>query len=85
MPRSGGVRDLLTRLVEGVGLEVVPMTEASAHRTADAHACWGKGVHPAGLNFGDCFAYALARERACRLLYLGDDSARTDALAALPR
>jgi ribonuclease VapC len=38
----------------------------------------GQGVHPAGLNFGDCFAYGLAEERACRLLFIGDDLARTD-------
>jgi ribonuclease VapC len=35
-------------------------------------------MHPAALNFGDCFAYALAKEYGCRLLYVGDDFARTD-------
>ena len=79
-----GVRELLARLVDGLGMEVVPTTAASAHQVADAYARWGKGAHPAGLNFGDCFAYALARERACGLLYVGNDFARTDVLAALP-
>jgi hypothetical protein len=37
----------------------------------------GKGVHPAGLNFGDCFSYALAKEHSCRLLFVGDDFSKT--------
>ena len=41
---------------------------------------WGKGVHPAGLNFGDCFAYEVAKTQGCPLLYVGDgdDFAKTD-------
>jgi ribonuclease VapC len=50
----------------------------------DAYARWGKGVHPAALNLGDCFAYALATELRCPLLYLGEDFARTDIRSALP-
>jgi len=40
-----------------------------------AQACqrWGKGLHPSGLNFGDCFACEVAMEHGCRLLYVGDD------------
>jgi uncharacterized protein with PIN domain len=41
-------------------------------------------LHPAALNFGDCFAYALAQERACPLLYVGGDFKKTDIVAALP-
>jgi hypothetical protein len=48
----------------------------------DHYARWGKSVHPAGLNFGDCFAYVVARDHGCPLLYVGDDFAHTD-LAAL--
>ncbi len=73
----------MEQLIEEMGCEVAPVTEAFAQRVARAYARWGKGVHPAGLNFGDCFAYALAEERACALLYVGDDFARTDALSAL--
>jgi len=40
-------------------------------------------VHPAALNFGDCFAYELAKECACPLLFIGDDFARTDLVSAL--
>jgi ribonuclease VapC len=45
---------------------------------AEAYVRWGRGVHPAGLNYGDCFAYALARQRACPLLFVGDDFTKTD-------
>ena len=45
---------------------------------AQAYAQWGKGVHAAGLNFGDCFAYAVAKEHSCPLLFLGDDFSKTD-------
>lgn len=47
------------------------------------YARWGKGMHPAGLNFGDCFGYALAQERGYPPLRIGDDFARTD-IPALP-
>ena len=62
----------------GLGLEVVAVTPAAARRIAHAYGRWGKGVHPAGLNFGDCFAYEVAKEHGCRLLYVGDDFSRTD-------
>lgn len=71
------------KLIEGLGLEVVSLTPAGAGRVAEAYAKWGKGIHPAGLNFGDCFAYELARERDCPLLYVGEDFARTDVAGAL--
>ncbi|HJS10492.1 type II toxin-antitoxin system VapC family toxin [Sphingopyxis sp.] len=65
-------------LIDGLGLEVVSVTPASAKRVADAYAHWGKGVHPAGLNFGDCFAYEVAKEHDCPLLFVGDDFSQTD-------
>jgi ribonuclease VapC len=49
----------------------------------DAYSRFGKGNHPAGLNFGDCFAYALAKERDLPLLYKGADFAQTDVTPAL--
>lgn len=48
-----------------------------------AYRQWGKGFHPAGLNFGDCFAYALAKERDLPLLFVGNDFARTDIRPAI--
>ena len=66
--------DLLARF----DFDIVPVTPAAARRIGDAYQQWGRGMHPAALNFGDCFAYGLAKERACRLLYVGDDFAKTD-------
>lgn len=77
-----GVRAELERLVEGLHIGVVPVTRAAGERAADAYARWGKGAHPAALNFGDCFAYALAAERDLPLLFVGDDFSRTDVVAA---
>ena len=65
-------------LVEGLGFTVVALTEAGSRRAAEAYARWGRGVHPAGLNFGDCFAYALAKADDRPLLFVGEDFARTD-------
>jgi ribonuclease VapC len=66
------------RLIDGLGLDIAAVTPASARRIAEAYGRWGKGIHPAGLNFGDCFAYEAAREHGCPLLYVGDDFTRTD-------
>ena len=68
----------MLRLIEDLGIEVVPVTLGSAQRIAEAYARWGKGIHPAALNLGDCFAYTVAKDNACRLLYVGKDFARTD-------
>jgi ribonuclease VapC len=59
---------------------VVPVDHALAQIAADAFTRYGKGRYPAGLNFGDCFAYALARSLNAPLLFKGDDFARTDVL-----
>ena len=68
----------MSTLIEGLGLTVVPVSGSASSRIAQAYARWGKGVHPAGLNFGDCFSYAVAKEHDCPLLYVGDDFERTD-------
>jgi ribonuclease VapC len=78
-----GVRDRMERLVEGLELQVALVDAASARRAADAYLRWGKGFHAAALNFGDCFAYELAKSHGCALLYVGDDFARTDVASAL--
>lgn len=72
------VGEQMVRLIDGLGFEIVAVTPASARRIALAYASWGKGVHPAALNFGDCFAYEVAKEHGCRLLYVGEDFRRTD-------
>jgi ribonuclease VapC len=74
-----GIRPFLA----GLDLEVISVTEALAERAAAAYVRWGKGFHPARLNYGDTFSYALAQLYNCPLLYVGDDFARTDAVSAL--
>lgn len=64
-------------------VEVHAVDAAMATGVRTAFVLWGKGQHPARLNFGDCFAYALARSRDLPLLYVGDDFARTDVRSAL--
>lgn len=77
------VAEEAARLIEGLGLKIISVTPASARRAADAYTRWGKGVHSAGLNFGDCFAYEVAREHACPLLFVGEDFSQTDVAAVL--
>jgi len=80
-----GVGEQMSRLIDGLGLTVEPVTAVSARSVASAYATWGKGIHAAHLNFGDCFAYAVAKAHDCPLLYVGNDFATTDLQAALPR
>lgn len=78
-----GIADKMEELVGRLPFEVVPVTVATARRVAQAYGRWGKGVHPAGLNFGDCFAYEAAKTRGVPLLFIGDGFARTDIEPAL--
>jgi ribonuclease VapC len=73
----------ISNLIARLKMTVVPVTEATARQVGAAYARWGKGMNPAGLNFGDCFAYALAKERGCPLLYVGADFTKTDIKSAL--
>lgn len=73
----------MASIIDGLGFEFVTVTPAAARRIAEAYGRWGKGLSPAGLNFGDCFAYEVAKEHACRLLYVGDDFSKTDVESAL--
>ena len=73
----------MNRLIDGLGFDIVSVTPASARRIAAAYARWGRGAHPAGLNFGDCFSYEVAKERSCPLLYVGEDFAKTDLESAV--
>lgn len=75
-----GVRrlDLLLQVSE---VRMEPITASTAHLACEAEKRFGKRTS-AKLNLGDCFAYALARERNAPLLYKGDDFARTDVAAA---
>src|SRR5271156_6197601 len=73
-----GVLDAMTTLIEGLDFEVVPVSAATATRIGAIYTRWGKGFHPASLNFRDCFAYDLAKENGCPLLFVGNDFSRTD-------
>ena len=72
------VGDEMARLLDGLGFQIASVTSAAARRIARAYQQWGKGVHPAALNFGDCFAYEVSKEHGCRLLFVGEDFRRTD-------
>lgn len=77
------VGEVMMRLVGASGFEVVPVTRRTALEVGAAYDKWGRGNHSAGLNMGDCFAYALARENNCPLLFVGNDFSRTDITSAL--
>ena len=72
-------------LVRIARLTVEPVTEAQARIAREAYRDFGKGSgHPARLNFGDCFAYALAKSTGEPLLFKGDDFTHTDVTPARP-
>jgi ribonuclease VapC len=79
-----GLRDLDT-FVDHAGIELVPVDLEQANAARRAFGRFGKGRHPAGLNYGDCFAYALAAVRGEPLLYKGEDFAQTDLAPLGPR
>jgi len=77
-----GARDL-QRFIEYAGLEIVPVDLEQGRLARDAWLRFGKGRHRAGLNYGDCFAYALAKQNAEALLFKGDDFSGTDIASAV--
>jgi ribonuclease VapC len=85
LSRSGDarLRDLRDVCAQGA-VETVALGPEHLDLAIDAFRRFGKGRHPAGLNFGDCFAYALAKAAGEPLLFKGDDFARTDVAAARP-
>lgn len=73
---AGG--QLLEELLQRAGIEVRPVDEDLARLALSGWRRFGKGRHPASLNYGDTFAYALAMHLGAPLLYVGEDFARTD-------
>ena len=71
-------RGLLARFLEEANVTTIPFTEAHFGTAVGACLKYGKGRHPAALNFGDCLAYATARLAGMPLLYVGDDFPQTD-------
>lgn len=68
----------LDRFVEQARIEIAPVTERHARIARQAYLDYGRGNHPAKLNFGDCLAYALAKATGETLLFKGDDFEQTD-------
>ena len=75
-------RPLLTELFRKMNVEIVDFTEIHFEAAVSAFLRFGKGRHPAALNFGDCMSYALAKVSGLPLLYSGADFARTDVQSA---
>jgi ribonuclease VapC len=69
-------------LLDELGLDIEPVSASQIGLAEAAYLSFGKGLHPAGLNFGDCFAYALAKETGEPILFKGDDFAQTDLVSA---
>ncbi len=78
---DGGVRQL-DAFVRTAGIAIEPVSEEQALAARQAYSDYGKGRHPAGLNFGDCFSYALAKALGEPLLFKGDDFRKTDIVSA---
>jgi ribonuclease VapC len=70
-------------LVRELGVTVVPFGERESQTAVAAFLRYGRGRHPAALNFGDCLAYAAASVAGDSLLFVGDDFLKTDITAAL--
>jgi ribonuclease VapC len=74
----------LDLLLHRLGVEIAPLDESQAELARSAWRRFGKGRHPAGLNLGDCFSYALAAATGEPLLFVGDDFSRTDIMYDRP-
>jgi ribonuclease VapC len=82
--RQPSASQLLDVLIEKSRIVIEPVTETQARIARQAYRDYGKGSgHPANLNFGDCFGYALAREKREPILFKGDDFVHTDLRAAV--
>ena len=73
----------LDRFLDETSLDIISFDRPQLVAASEAFVRFGKGNHPAGLNFGDCCSYALAGVRGLPLLYKGDDFARTDIVSAV--
>ncbi|MBT8336339.1 MAG: type II toxin-antitoxin system VapC family toxin [Gemmatimonadetes bacterium] len=71
-------RGVLERFLDEVGIQEVPFGELHWREAVEAYRRFGKGRHPAALDFGDCLTYAVAALAGEPLLFVGDDFTRTD-------
>jgi ribonuclease VapC len=72
------VRSMLSGFLRSMNVEIVPFAEDHYEAAVTAFLRYGKGRHPAGLNFGNCMSYAVAAVSGLPLLYTGDDFSKTD-------
>lgn len=79
---SAGLSDL-DHFIERAGIALIPVDAEQGKMARRAFSRFGKGRHPAGLNYGDCFAYALANVRGEPLLFKGSDFSLTDIVFAV--
>jgi len=77
-------RSRLDRFLQLIATDIVAVTPEQAEMALEAFRRFGKGRHRAGLNIGDCFAYAAAKATGEKLLFKGNDFTQTDILPALP-
>jgi ribonuclease VapC len=80
--RGEGAEADLDRMLYEAEIAIVPVSVTQAKIAREAFRKYGKGRNPAGLNFGDCFSYALARAHGLPLLFKGNDFSQTDVLQA---
>ena len=73
---------ILNARLSELGVSIIAFTPSHADLAADAFDRYGKGRHPAALNFGDCIAYALSKSAGVPLLFVGQDFSKTDVLVA---
>ena len=78
-------QDVVDRLLRDAKIDIVPVDADLAARAMSGWRRYGKGRHPAGLNFGDCFTYALAERTGHPVLCTGDDFAATDLAVVRPQ
>jgi ribonuclease VapC len=79
-PAAGRQLDIL---IEQANITIEPVTPRQARLARQAYVDFGKGRHPAKLNYGDCFSYALAKDSGKPLLFKGNDFSRTDITSKL--
>ena len=81
--RDGALSAVLDKVIAEFRIEIIAVTPDHMRHARDAWARYGRGKHPAGLNFGDCIVYGVAKATARPLLFKGDDFTRTDIEPAL--
>jgi ribonuclease VapC len=81
--RGSGAAPIVDRLIQDAGFQIENFTAQHIELAREAYARYGKGRDTAGLNYGDCFSYALAKATGLPLLFKGEDFSKTDLPTAL--